>query len=645
LQRRLGWVILGVVLFAGAGLVVLLASSKAKVYDGPTAVAKKKRLQVTIVERGTLESAENSDIICRVRATTRGSSTASHIKWVIADGTNVERGEKLIELDDSALQEQLRDQDSKVAEAKAAWISKKENLIITLSLNSSDLEKAKTDKILAEIDLRKYVGDLAAAQLSKIQDRTKLQRYLVNELEKDYLAEAKDLDGRSVSEFVQFKQEIEGRIEIARSDREMWLDRSAWSTRMVKKGLLMRSQADSDKFRLESADINLRKVQAELDILRKFSLERMVTDLWSKALEGERALERVKAQNISRETLARAEMESKQSVFEQELQKQREIEDDLRKCVIYSPQAGMVVYYVPESSRFGSSSNQNLIQEGEPVREGQKMMRIPNLSRMMVSTRVHEAMVSKIRGEKYKATGFSDALRGGMLTGMPDLRGVSSMLAYNLEVKEQYRDQEATLEFAGLPAIVKVDAFSTKKYDGYVKTVATVASQADFLASEVKVYTTSIAIDGSVDKLKPGMSAEVTILAEETGEEVLTVPIQAVVGTISMGAKRKCFVVHENGRTEERDIEVGLSNDKEVEVKSGLKEGEQVALNTRVILGDKSDMKAASPGKQRGEDGGKKGKQGGGAGRPTGGGSGGADPKTSKGGAGGGGSPGLQKKE
>jgi hypothetical protein len=91
------------------------------------------------------------------------------------------------------------------------------------------------------------------------------------------------------------------------------------------------------------------------------------------------------------------------------------------------------------------------------------------------------------------------------------------------------------------------------------------------------------------------MSAEVTIYADESQEPVLVVPVQAVLGTISMGATRKCFVVGRNGQPELRDIEVGLSNERLVEVKSGLKEGDQVVMNPQPLLKEDSDLKPGKP--------------------------------------------------
>jgi hypothetical protein len=48
------------------------------------------------------------------------------------------------------------------------------------------------------------------------------------------------------------------------------------------------------------------------------------------------------------------------------------------------------------------------------------------------------------------------------------------------------------------------------------------------------------------------------------------------------------------GQTEERDIEVGMSNDKMAEIKTGLKEGDQVVLNPRVLLNEKNKNKKAN---------------------------------------------------
>jgi hypothetical protein len=133
------------------------------------------------------------------------------------------------------------------------------------------------------------------------------------------------------------------------------------------------------------------------------------------------------------------------------------------------------------------------------------------------------------------------------------------------------------------------------------------------------------------------MSAEVTIFADESAEPVLVVPVQAVLGTISSGAQRKCFVVGSNGQPVIRDIVVGMSNERLVEVKpwdeatqSGLKEGDQVVMNPQPLLKEDSELKA---GQSRGK--GPEGQQmpGGGKGPPGGGGKGAPGGDGKKGGA------------
>ena len=106
------------------------------------------------------------------------------------------------------------------------------------------------------------------------------------------------------------------------------------------------------------------------------------------------------------------------------------------------------------------------------------------------------------------------------------------------------------------------------------------------MTADVKVYSTVVAIDEPLDGLKPGMSAEVTIHIDNTIENVLTVPVQAIVGGAESGRTRKVYVMTSAG-PEEREVQIGLSNEKMAEIREGIKEGEQVVVNPKAILGDK----------------------------------------------------------
>ncbi len=526
-RRRPGLLVLGGVgvlaLTVGVVAVVAARSHTVARTDLVTHKVKRERLELTVVERGALESADNRDVYCRVKSGAKNSTVATTIKSVIDDGSHVKKNDLLVDLDDSGLTEQYKTEKIALDKAESDKVQAEEQYKITVSQNESDIKSAEVTLELARIDLQKY------------------------------------LEG----DFPQALKDVNGRIKTAESDLEQQRDRTAWSQRMLKKGYQTSSQTQAEESKLESLEIALAKVMEEKRVLTDpaFGLKkRNETDYRNKVAEAERALSRVKSQAISKEVSARTDRETKRSLHQQEVAKCQEIQDEIAKCKIYSPQDGMVVYFVPEQARFGGGAQQSIVAQGEPVREGQKLMQIPDLKHMLVNTKVHEAMVSRVR--------------------------------------------------SGQPAMVRVDAYPDRTFPAHVDSVATISSQQDFWAPDVKVYTTKVALDGEVEGLKPGMSAEVTIRVGDPLERVLTVPIEAIVGSVELGSKRRCFVVTAGG-PEPRDVVVGISNERVAEVREGLQEGDEVVLNPKALVGDR--MKTRQPGSGPGSEehqGGKEGEKG-----------------------------------
>ncbi len=542
---------------AGSGAAwYFFFSGSTQLVDVVTHTVKKELLESTVVERGTLESSENSDIYCRVKARSQGSNAASSIRWVIDDGSYVKRGQTVVELDDSFLHEQRNEQLIKVDQALSSWVTAQEQYEIQLSANESAILQAKSTLELALIDFRKYV-------------------------EGDYEQQRKDLSGK---------------IKIAQSNYDMWRERTNWSDRMEKLGYYTGSQAQSERAKMESSEIELKRIQEELGLLDKFTKERFLTDLGSKVKLAEQALDRERKTANSNTKKADTDRQAKKRIYDNEAEKLADIEAEILKCKIISPQDGMVVYFIPESSRYGSSSRQVNIAVNETVYEGQRLMRIPNLKKMQVSTRVHEAVVSRVKGENVKHTGLGEALRAGLLM-TPD--ATARMVAHYafLEMRPAFHDQEHVKVYDGQMARIRVDSHPERVFQGHVKTVATVASSAEYYSSDVKVYTTIVTIDENIDdiELKPGMSAEVTILADRKAEPVLTVPVDAVIGSVASGRNRKCLVMTPTG-PEERAIEIGLSNDTMAEVRKGLEEGEKVIRHPYKLLSDADKFRLYGPG-------------------------------------------------
>lgn len=503
-----------------------------------------------------MESSENSDVYCRVKARSQGSNVASSIRWVIDDGSYVKRGQLLVELDDSFLYEQHNEQRIKVDQALSNWVTAQGLYEITLSENESTIQTAEANLKLAEIDYKKYV-------------------------EGDYEQQRKDFLGK---------------IKIAQSNLDMWRERTSWSERMFKLGYYTGSQAQAEQAKKDSSEIELQRLQEELNLLDRYTKNRFLTDLGSKLELARQALDRGKKTSESNLRKADIDRQAKRRIYDKELDKLQDIEEEVRKCKIVSPQEGMVVYFIPESSRYGSSSRQVNIAPNENVLEGQRLMRIPNLKKMLVNTRVHEAVVSRVKGDVIRHTGFGEALRASLLT-LPD--STARLLTQNafFELRPAFEPFEHVTVAHGQEARIRVDSFPDRVFRGHVKSVATVASNAEYFSSDIKVYTTLVTIDediGDID-LRPGMSAEVTMLADRKLEPVLTIPVDAIIGSVASGRNRRCMVLTADG-IEERAIEVGLSNNTVAEVIKGLEEGEQVVRHPYKFLSDADKFRLYGPG-------------------------------------------------
>lgn len=145
---------------------------------------------------------------------------------------------------------------------------------------------------------------------------------------------------------------------------------------------------------------------------------------------------------------------------------------------------------------------------------------------------------------------------------------------------------------------ISLTADTSKIYTGKITkidSIGTYASSGTTFAVEVNFEN-----DGNI---KIGMSVSCTINIEEL-TDVIAVPINGVQVT----GDRKYVLVVKDGKTEEVDIETGLSNDEYVEVKSGLTGGEiiQVVTTTKqstIRNGNSNEKTVINKGSGMGNDG------------------------------------------
>src|SRR4029077_7153578 len=119
------------------------------------------------------------------------------------------------------------------------------------------------------------------------------------------------------------------------------------------------------------------------------------------------------------ERTAYSDMLTKRAEFDQQESLYKDLLEQIAQCKVNAPVSGTCVYAVPEQTMRGSGSNQSIIAQGEPVQYGQKMMSIPDLSRMLVNVRIHEAFINNMeiqaRLESVHSGGPAD--KAGLMPG------------------------------------------------------------------------------------------------------------------------------------------------------------------------------------------------------------------------------------
>ena len=98
------------------------------------------------------------------------------------------------------------------------------------------------------------------------------------------------------------------------------------------------------------------------------------------------------------------------------------------------------------------------------------------------------------------------------------------------------------------------------------------------------VYLTEVLIEDQIPDLKPGISGRAEVIITNL-HNVITVPIQAVT---SVKGKQVCYVQKGSTRIM-TPVVIGMYNDKYIEIKSGLKEGDLVMLSAS-SEGDSIDL-------------------------------------------------------
>ena len=214
--------------------------------SAPTHTISRGELIVSVTEQGTLESANNTEVKCRVR----GSNT---ITFVIDSGTDVKAGDELIRLETLAIEEEISERTKfyHLAESQVAR-------------SAADVERAKL--AISEYEQGRFISelsslqkDLAVAESRLLNSRNRLKHSQMmsrseyaSELEveeREFASEQADMNVGLIKTRIEVLQNYTKKEELVRLQGELKVAEATWEADV--------ERALADKKRLERAQEEL----------------------------------------------------------------------------------------------------------------------------------------------------------------------------------------------------------------------------------------------------------------------------------------------------------------------------------------------------------------------------------------------------
>lgn len=569
----LGLLILIAILATVLVLSINLGSEDTK--DQPLlATVTREHFQHVVLENGEVESAENVEVRCEVRARTGGGrpGPSTTIIDVVPEGTLVKTGDWLITFDSSNLErEKLAEQiimntmEAEMIDAhasyEAALFDKEEFLArgaerikVNLTANASvsrgssasrsgsssrgsssssgsGTSQGRTSSSNRSTESRansvsstsNSAGGTSTSQTGTSQSRTRSAS--------QQGSSQRSADGeRAFAEVVstpiedptygELKRFIENEIFTTEANLKKARLHYDSTKRMVARGLAGETRLESERFRLQAAQNSLDLAKQKLDVLENYTKKKLVVQL-----EG----------NFE---AAKVQYESAKRSFELQRAKVEEIGDQIAKCRVVAPAGGQVVYKNVQSRR---AANEFVVEPGSPVFENQVIIVLPDPTKMQVRALIDESDINLVR--------------------------------------------------SGMPATIQIDAFDSIHLGTVTKVNEYAESTSWFNAAGGKQYLTLIRLLDLPPTIRVGLTAEVSIFVEERAD-ALQMPFQTV---YEQGGKAFCLVKKGN-QWETREIVISSTNGKTVvldeESSEAIRVGDLVAMNPtkHLDLFDKSRL-------------------------------------------------------
>jgi HlyD family secretion protein len=353
-------------------------------------------------------------------------------------------------------------------------------------------------------------------------------------------------------------------------------------------------QVTSARQQVVTSQTNIDKAQVELNAANrelKRTAELVESGVVSK-LEYDTAKDRVENAKVSLNT-ARAQLESQKLAINEALSrvKQTQAQANQQAAAVKVAQRGV------ETSTFSANTSQQRANQQAALLRGQKSQRDKTMQVAPINGIIAE-IPSKVG--TFAVAGLSTT---ALLT-------IADMSAVNIEVKVD--ETEIDKVQIGQKVKVKVDALGEKELIGEVWQTTPLATGKSATsgglstnintqeAKELKVVIQLKDITEEIRKaLRPGMSAT-AVITTKTAENVVTVPLQALIekqpdatptplpGSVPSPSDKpkpiKGVYVMEGNKVKFVEVTTGITGDSDIEIKTGLADGQEVITGPSRIL-------------------------------------------------------------
>ncbi len=454
------------VLLAGMLLASLLRARP----DSDSFAVREGPFRVSIVESGTLQALRSSSYASTIQ------SNQAKIVALAPEGKLVQKGELLVLFDPAPFEEEIRQSQALLAQAQAEALKAQEDL-----------------------------------KLQQIQNREELQAARLR-LEKNELELADVQKGKGLV------KEDEAAQAVTSAERELTKAQSQLADLrpLLAEGFITRLE-------LERAEQQVAKAKEDLDLARRrqkalveFGRPLELSQARSEAQSSRETLRQLESAVGSRAVQKRAAIEAAASRIQEASARLALAKQQLARCELRADVPGIVVY---RPVFFGSEPRKP--QVGDQVWANQPLLILPDISHMVVETKVRETDIHKVE-----------------------------------------KNQKVS---------VRVEAYPELRLTGAVSLVGTLA-QEEPERRGAKFFSLTVQVHESEPRLRPGMTARVEIEVEER-KQALYVPLEAVFQRDGRS------LVYLAGRSPEpREVTLGPSNADFVVIESGLARGERVLL-------------------------------------------------------------------